>query len=295
MAQTLEPSGLSPLHLEDRHTPLGLTGEDLLGMYRTMLLARRLDQRVWSLNRMGKAPFVVSSQGHEGAQVGSAWAIKQSTDIVLPYYRDLGVVLTLGLSAYEVLLGVFARRDDPCSGGRQMPSHWGARRLGIVTGSSPIATHIPHAAGIAKARQLRNEDGAVICYFGDGAASKGDFHEACNFAGIHRLPLVLVCENNGYAISVPLDKESAVSDIATHAHSYGFTGVIVDGNDPLTCTTPCTPPSGGRGAGRGRRSSSARRIGTSPTPPTMTTARTAAPKRWSGGARRTPSPASIST
>ena len=75
MAQTLEPSGLSPLHLEDRHTPLGLTGDDLLGMYRTMLLARVLDQRVWSLNRMGKAPFVISSQGHEGAQVGSAWAI----------------------------------------------------------------------------------------------------------------------------------------------------------------------------------------------------------------------------
>ncbi len=73
----------------------------------------------------------------------------------------------------------------------------------------------------------------MVCYFGDGAASKGDFHEACNFAGIHRLPLVLVCENNGYAISVPLDKESAVSDIAEHAHSYGFTGVIVDGNDPL--------------------------------------------------------------
>jgi len=232
MAQTLEPSGLSPLHLEDRHTPLGLTGDDLLGIYRTMLLARVLDQRVWSLNRMGKAPFVVSSQGHEGAQVGSAWAIERS-DVVLPYYRDLGVVLTLGMSAYEVLLGVFARRDDPNSGGRQMPSHWGARRLGIITGSSPIATHIPHAAGIAKAHQLRNEDGAVICYFGDGAASKGDFHEACNFAGIHRLPLVLVCENNGYAISVPLDKESAVSDIAAHAHSYGFTGVIVDGNDPL--------------------------------------------------------------
>jgi len=235
MAQILEPSGLSPLHLEDRHTPLGLTADDLLGMYRTILLARVLDQRVWSLNRMGKAPFVVSSQGHEGAQVGSAWAIARGTDTVLPYYRDLGVVLTLGLSAYEVLLGVFAKADDPCSGGRQMPSHWGAKRLGIVSGSSPIATHLPHAAGIAKAKQLRGDPDAVICYFGDGAASKGDFHEACNFAGIHRLPLVLVCENNGYAISVPLDKESAVSDIAMHAHSYGFTGVIVDGNDPLDC------------------------------------------------------------
>ena len=148
MAQILEPSGPTPLHLEDRHTPLGLTADDLLGMFRTILLARVLDQRVWSLNRMGKAPFVVSSQGHEGAQVGSAWAIARGADTVLPYYRDLGVVLTLGLTPYEVLLGVFAKADDPCSGGRQMPSHWGAKRLGIVSGSSPIATHIPHAAGI---------------------------------------------------------------------------------------------------------------------------------------------------
>jgi 2-oxoisovalerate dehydrogenase E1 component len=235
MAQLLEPSGLPPLHLEDRHTSLGLSGDDLLGMYRTMLLTRVLDQRVWSLNRMGKAPFVISSQGHEGAQVGSAWAITRGRDVVLPYYRDLGVVLTLGMTAYEVLLGVFAKPEDPSSGGRQMPSHWGSKRLGIISGSSPIATHLPHAAGIAKAMQLRGEDGVVTCYFGDGAASKGDFHEACNFAGIHRLPLVLVCENNGYAISVPLEKESAVSDIAVHAHSYGFTGVIVDGNDPLDC------------------------------------------------------------
>jgi len=212
-----------------------VTAEDLLAMYRTMLLTRVLDQRIWSLNRMGKAPFVISSQGHEGAQVGSAWAITPGQDVVLPYYRDLGVVLTVGMTAYDVLLGVFAKPDDPSSGGRQMPSHWGSKRLGIISGSSPIATHLPHAAGVAKAMQLRGDDGVVICYFGDGAASKGDFHEACNFAGIHRLPLVLVCENNGYAISVPLDKESAVSDIAVHAHSYGFTGVIVDGNDPLDC------------------------------------------------------------
>jgi len=233
MAQVIEPPAPSTFHLADRHTALGLGEEDLLGMYRTMLLARLLDQRVWGLNRMGKAPFVVSSQGHEGAQVGSAWALAEHRGPVLPYYRDLGVVLTLGLTAYEVLLGVFAKAADPCSGGRQMPAHWGSRRLGIISGSSPIATHIPHAVGMAKAAQLRRTDEVVACYFGDGAASKGDFHEACNFAGIHRLPVVLICENNGYAISVPLAKESAVSDIAEHAHSYGFTGVIVDGNDPL--------------------------------------------------------------
>jgi 2-oxoisovalerate dehydrogenase E1 component len=224
---------LSALHLHDRHTDLGLSEDDLVGMYRTILLARTLDQKIWGLNRMGKAAFVVSGQGHEGAQVGSAWAIRKGHDAVLPYYRDLGVVLTLGMTAYEVLLGVFARADDPSSGARQMPSHWGSARLGIITGSSPIATHLPHAAGIAQAFTMRREDRVAVAYFGDGAASKGDFHEALNYAGIHRLPLVFICENNGYAISVPLSKESAVENIAQHAHSYGMAGMIVDGNDPL--------------------------------------------------------------
>jgi pyruvate/2-oxoglutarate/acetoin dehydrogenase E1 component/TPP-dependent pyruvate/acetoin dehydrogenase alpha subunit len=221
------------LHIHDRHSELGLTDDDLLGMYRTILLARVLDQKTWALNRMGKAPFAVSSQGHEGAQVGSAWAIRAGVDPVLPYYRDLGVVLALGMTASEVLLGVFARPDDPCSGGRQMPSHWGDAGRRIISGSSPIATHLPHAVGMALAARLEGRDDVVMAYFGDGAASKGDFHESLNFAGIHRLPIVFVCENNGYAISVPLAKESAVENIAEHAHSYRLTGVIVDGNDPI--------------------------------------------------------------
>jgi 2-oxoisovalerate dehydrogenase E1 component len=224
---------LARLHLHDRHAALGITDEDLVAMYRTILLTRLLDQKIWGLNRMGKAAFVVSAQGHEGAQVGSAWAIRRGHDIVLPYYRDLGVALTLGMTAYEVLLAVFARADDPSSGGRQMPNHWGSKRLGIISGSSPIATHIPHGAGVALASKLRRDDRVAVCYFGDGAASKGDFHESLNFAGIHRVPIVLICENNGYAISVPLSKESAVENIAQHAHSYGMPGMIVDGNDPL--------------------------------------------------------------
>jgi TPP-dependent pyruvate/acetoin dehydrogenase alpha subunit len=233
MSQTVEEQDLSSLHLHDRHTELGLTEADIVGMYRTILLARLLDQKIWGLNRMGKAPFVVSAQGHEGAQVGSAWAIRKGHDPVLPYYRDLGVVLALGMTPYDVLLGVFARADDPSSGGRQMPNHWGHSELRIISGSSPIATHIPHATGLALAAKQRGTDEVAVCYFGDGAASKGDFHESLNFAGIHRLPIVYVCENNGYAISVPLSKESAVENIAQHAHSYGFGGVIVDGNDPL--------------------------------------------------------------
>ncbi len=229
----LTPDDLSVLHLHDRHTSLGLSAEDLLGMYRTILLARTLDLKIWGLNRMGKAAFVVSSQGHEGAQVGSAWALRAGHDIVLPYYRDTGVMLALGMTAEQVLQAVFARADDPNSGGRQMPNHWGWAEKHVITGSSPIATQLPHAAGLAYAAKLRREDQVAVSYFGEGATSKGDFHEALNFAGIHRLPMVFVCENNGYAISVPISKESAVDNVAERAHAYGFGGVIVDGNDPL--------------------------------------------------------------
>jgi 2-oxoisovalerate dehydrogenase E1 component len=228
-----ERTDLSALHLQDRHTPLGLSGDDVVALWRTILLTRRLDQKIWALNRMGKAPFAVSCQGHEGAQIGSAWALRGGTDVVLPYYRDTGVMVALGMTAREILEAVFAREADPNSGGRQMPNHWGSSRLRVITGSSPIATHIPHAAGIALAAKTRGEDTAVVCYFGDGAASKGDFHEAMNFAGIHGLPLVAICENNGYAISVPMAKESAVENIAEHAHQYRCFGMIVDGNDPL--------------------------------------------------------------
>ncbi len=218
---------------DDRHAHLGLTDADVVDMYRMMLLARALDQKIWNLNRMGRANFVISGQGQEAAGVGSAWVIRRGHDVVLPYYRDFGVVLTLGMTPYEILLSVFARADDPNSAGRQMPNHWGCRRLGIITGSSPIATQIPHAAGIAAASRSRGDDAVTFCYFGEGAASKGDFHEALNFAGIHRLPIVFVCENNGYAISVPLAKQSAVADVADRAASYGFGGAVVDGNDPL--------------------------------------------------------------
>lgn len=212
------------------HRSVGMSDTEALAVYRTMLLTRRLDERVWMLNRQGKAPFALSCQGHEGAQVGAAWALRPE-DVVCPYYRDLGVVLTRGLTAAEVLLGVLARAGDPCSGARQMPNHWGSSRLGILTGSSPIATQLPHAVGAAYAKVVRGEPGAVLCLFGDGATAEGDFHEALNFAGIHELPVVFVCENNGYAISVPLVKESAVEDVADRARGYAMAGVTVDGND----------------------------------------------------------------
>jgi len=218
-----------------RHRALGLSDDDVLAMYRTMVTARLCDEAQFRLNRQGKAPFVVPVSGHEGCQIGSAWPYRTGTDVFVPYYRDMGVCLVAGMTARDVFLGVFGKRDDPSSGGRQMPAHWGSKRLGIPTGSSPIATQIPHAAGIAYAIKYRGEEGVVGCWFGDGATSEGDWHEGLNFAGVHRLPVVWYCENNRYAISVPLSKQMAVKDVAVRAEGYGFDGVVVDGNDVLAC------------------------------------------------------------
>jgi TPP-dependent pyruvate/acetoin dehydrogenase alpha subunit len=217
------------------HETLGLGTDDLLAMYRTMVTARLLDEAALRQNRMGRAPFVVPAEGHEACQVGTAWPMRPGTDVWLPYYRDLAVVLRAGMTPYEVFLGVFAKADDPSSGGRQMPSHWGHRPLRIISGSSPIATQVPHAAGIAYAVKMHREDTVVACWFGDGATSEGDWHEGLNFAGIHRLPVVFICENNHYAISVPQSKQMAVERVSVRAEGYGFPGVTVDGNDVLAC------------------------------------------------------------
>ena len=223
-----------------RHEALGLEPQDLLTMYRTMLTARMCDDAQFRLNRQGKAPFVVPVSGHEGCQIGSAWPFRKGQDVFVPYYRDMGVCLVAGLTPRDVFLGVFGKRDDPSSGGRQMPAHWGSRRLGIVTGSSPIATQIPHAAGIGYAIKYRGEDAVVGCWFGDGATSEGDWHEGLNFAGIHKLPVVWFCENNKYAISVPLSKQMAVENVADRASAYGCEGSIVEGNDVLACYEAAT-------------------------------------------------------
>jgi 2-oxoisovalerate dehydrogenase E1 component alpha subunit len=153
--------------------------------------------------------------------------------VILPYYRDLALCLVFGLSARDVMMSVLARAPDPMSGGRQMPSHFGSARLRIVSSSSVVASQLPHATGTAYAAKLRGTGQVSLACFGEGAASKGDFHEACNFAGIHRLPVVFFCENNRYAISVPQNLQMAIDNVADRAAGYGFPGVVVDGTDLL--------------------------------------------------------------
>jgi 2-oxoisovalerate dehydrogenase E1 component alpha subunit len=203
-------------------------------MYRDMLVSRELSDRMFALNRQGRAAFAITGQGHEAAQIGSAYAVKKGTDWMLPYYRDVGVLIALGMSPYEILLGLFAKADDPNSGGRQMPCHWSWPPARVVTRSSVIAANLPHASGIAYASKLRGLKEVSVVYFGEGATSEGDFHEALNFATIHKLPVVFFCENNGYAISESAEKQMAVLHVADRAKGYGIVGVTVDGNDVLT-------------------------------------------------------------
>jgi 2-oxoisovalerate dehydrogenase E1 component alpha subunit len=207
----------------------------MVSMYRIVLTARLLDEAALRQNRMGRAPFVIPAEGHEACQVGTAWAMRKGVDVWLPYYRDTAVVLAAGMTPYEIFLGIFAKESDPSSGGRQMPSHWGHPGLGIISGSSIIASQVPHAAGIAYAIKYREQDAVVACWFGDGATSEGDWHEGLNFAGIHKLPVIFVCENNHYAISVPQSKQMAIDNIAIRAEGYGFPGIVVDGNNAVAC------------------------------------------------------------
>ena len=217
---------------KDLHTDLGLKEEDLIEMYRFMLLARFCDERQWGLNRQGKAPFVVPVSGHEAAQVGSGWAFEKGKDVFCPYYRDMALMLVAGLTPKDVFLGLFGKKDDPSSGGRQMPAHWGSKSRNIITGSSPIATQCLHAAGIAYSKKYKKQDAVVGTWFGEGGTSEGDWHGAMNFAGIHKLPLVFVCENNQYAISVHESKQVAGS-VHGRAAGYGMPGQLGDGNDIL--------------------------------------------------------------
>lgn len=206
--------------------------DELLRLYRLMRLGRAFDERMWLLNRSGRVPFVMPHQGHEAAQAAAALAVRAGSDWVVPYYRDLTLSLGLGMTVEDLMLGFYSRAADPSCGGRQMLGHYGASRLKLVTGGSCVAMHLLHAVGIGLAIRYRDEDGVCLTTFGEGGASEGDFHEAVSFAAIHRLPVIFLCQNNGYAISVRAGEQMPVS-VAQRAAGYGIPGVQVDGGDPV--------------------------------------------------------------
>ena len=214
---------------------VGLSDAQLLDMYRYVALARAVDERMWILNRAGRIPFVISGQGHEGAQVGITWALEKGKDWIAPFYRSIATCLTFGMSARDILTAQYATASDPSSGGRQMPGHYGSHEHNLVSVSSPVATQLLHAVGIALAAKIRKTGQVAMTSMGEGSSTQGDVHEGLNFAAIHKLPFIFVVENNGYAISVPLARQVAGSSVAERAAGYGIPGVTVDGSDVLAC------------------------------------------------------------
>ncbi len=206
---------------------------DPLEIYRVMLLTRMADERLWQLNRQGRAHFAVPCAGHEGAAAGYSFALDPSCDYLVPHYRDMAALYRFGVTTRDIFCHLFARANDPMSGGRQMYAHWGDARRRILSLSSPQPNHVTHAVGIALACKIRHENAVTWTGFGDGSSSKGDVHESMNFAAVHKLPVVFCCENNGYAISVPVEKQMAIKNVADRAAGYGMPGMVVDGSDPL--------------------------------------------------------------
>ncbi len=211
----------------------GLSDEQLVAMLRNMLLQRQLDNRGFQLNRQGKIPFALGSEGHEGVQAGAAMAFKRGRDVLVPYYRDLGLALGVGMTPFEILSSLFARQTDR-SMGRQFPNHYTNHDLGVLSISSIIAGHCTHAVGVAAAFRYRKEPGrAVICTTGEGATSQGEWHESVNYAAVHSLPIVFLVQNNEWAISTPQDRQMKVANVADKAPGYGLPGVVCDGFSPI--------------------------------------------------------------
>jgi 2-oxoisovalerate dehydrogenase E1 component alpha subunit len=215
------------------------TKAEYLQLHRWMCMAKALDDRMHILVKQGRAPFVGSSRGHEGIQVASTAPLGPN-DWLVPHYRALANSIVRGLTMKEWMLAVFAKAGDPLSAGRNIPGGcYSYPRLKIAPVSQVVASWVPKASGIAYAAKLRGDGSVTLCTFGDGATSQGDFHEGVNFAAVHKLPMVFVCENNSYAISVPIRLQMANPNVADRAAGYGMRGVTVDGTDVPACYEAC--------------------------------------------------------
>lgn len=207
--------------------------EILRQMFESMLMARRLDERAWVLHRQGKIAFHISGIGHEAAQVGTVYALRRGQDWFVPYYRDLAMMIALGMTPLDFMLSLMGKQGEPTSGARQMPSHWSLRQANVVSHSSPVATQTPHASGIGLAIKMSGDDALVLTTIGEGATSQGEWYEAVNWAAVHKLPVIFMVENNIYAISVHQELQMAVDNVADKADGLGLPGVTVDGLDPI--------------------------------------------------------------
>ncbi len=211
--------------------PTGLSDRDLRELYRLMRLARSWDARCIILQRQGRIPIYASSAGQEATQVGSAYALSPD-DWIHGSYRESAAAITRGLSLRTLADKCFGNASD-LGKGRDIPPQFFDRERHWIAPSAPVATQIPQTVGFAMAARLRGDASVILAYFGDGATSAGDFHSGMNFAGVFKPPCVLLCQNNQYAISVPIKRQTAAESIAIKAEAYGIEGVQVDGNDVL--------------------------------------------------------------
>jgi 2-oxoisovalerate dehydrogenase E1 component len=225
----------------------GLTRDELLDAYRLMLLSRKIDDKEIQLKNQSKAFFQISGAGHEAVLVAAAKHLRPGIDWVFPYYRDRALCLTLGVTPLEMFLASVGSKDDPANAGRQMPSHWGHRRLNIPSQSSCVGTHCLHAVGCAEAGVLYGRlteiegreqqyapDEISYISIGDGGTSEGEFWESLNTASTKQLPVLYLVEDNGYAISVPVDVQTPGGDISRVLESYpGLRTFRCDGTEYL--------------------------------------------------------------
>ena len=216
--------------------PAGLTTEDLVDYFKRLVLVRTTDERIWALNRQGKVPIAASSQGHEAAQLGSLLAAEKDGQCFLfPYYRDLALKMAAGLTPTQVMLSFMGKEGDPYSNGRQFPLQGADLPHRVIQISNVVSAGLTQATGYALGCKMLGDATVVLVYFGDGGSSQGEAHEAMNFAGVHRLPIVFICENNRYAISVPQSSQMNIEDVASRASSYGFPGFTIDGMEMVQC------------------------------------------------------------
>ncbi len=206
-----------------------LSAEELKFVYQHMVETRLLDERLTALQRQGRIGFHVGCLGEEAAILGSAFAMRKQ-DWLFPCYREFGAALMRGLPFQSFIDNMFGNDNDIVKG-RQMPDHYTSRRAHFMSISSPVGTQITQGVGFAWAAKLRNDDLATLIYFGDGATSSSDFHSGMNFAGVFKTPAVLFCRNNGWAISVPTERQTASETFAEKGIAYGVPGIRVDGND----------------------------------------------------------------
>ncbi len=231
MTATQPVSVIEPDGTTQGHDP-GLSDEGLLHAYRTMLTVRAFDDTCMKLQRAGRIGFSIPNKGIEATQVGAASALRR-TDWLFPSYRDFGMALYHGVEPVEMMHNMYGNARDT-SKGRQMPVHFSfLDPIHFYSISSPIGTHLPHAVGAAYAMKVRGEDKVALVSFGDGGTSSLGFHSGMNFAGVWKVPVVFLCQNNGWAISCPSEAQTASDGYAVKAMAYGMPGVTVDGNDLL--------------------------------------------------------------